>query len=109
MPITFRANNVRVEYPGGTAEWGGRGVAYEQNGFFLCMHGNDHGLRGISPGYAFTQRAVGPLEQWVTNVFGAADIRQTISSPVNAFKGFGDPELTDCNQFKARWHHPQVL
>lgn len=93
MPITFRANNVRVEYPGGTAEWGGRGVAYEQNGFFLCMHGNDHGLRGISPGYAFTQRAVSPLEQWVTNVFGAADIRQTIFQPGQCFQRLWRPGI----------------
>jgi hypothetical protein len=57
------------------------------------MRGHDHGLRGISPGYAFTQRAAGPIEQWVTNVFGAADIRQTTFQPGQCFQRLWRPGI----------------
>lgn len=93
MAITFKAGNAIVQFPGGTAKWGGRGVAYEQNGFFLCMHGYDFGLRGIAPGYAFTQRAAGSLDQWATNVFGAEDIRQIIFAPGQCFQRLWRPGI----------------
>ena len=92
-PITFRAQKTSIHYGGGVAKWGPRGIAYEENGFFVCMHAHAHGLRGVSPGYAFTQKSDGSLSDWVTNVFGASEIMEMRLEPGQCFRRLWRPGI----------------
>ena len=92
-PITFRTNKKNISFKGGTAAWGPRGVAYEQNGFFICMHANDFGLRAISPGYAFTQKAAGSISDWAIQVFDAFEIQDTKLNPGQIYQRIWRPGI----------------
>jgi hypothetical protein len=64
QPITFEIRKNPIVYGGGhtfNAQNMTRGVAYVQGGFFVCMYAYATGLRGISPGICFTQKAGGKL------------------------------------------------
>lgn len=83
-PITFEIRTNPIVYGGGhtfDAQNMNRGVAYKQNGYFVCMYGHSSGLRGIAPGICFTEKAEGDIKGWVTNKFGAHEIRTMKNRP----------------------------
>lgn len=84
-PITFSIHKDLIPYGDGRfvhhTHPHKRGVAYIQNGFFVCMLAHASGLWGIAPGLSFTQRAAGQLEDWVTQTFAAQDIIQMARLP----------------------------
>lgn len=88
-PITFEIHKNPIVYGGGNtfnAQNLTRGVAYVQNGFFLCMYAYSTGLRGITPGLCFTQKAEGGLENWVSKTFDAQHIQEMALLPGQCFK-----------------------
>ena len=89
-PITFKIRKNPIVYGGGShtfhAQNMTRGVAYVQDGFFLCMYAYATGLRGISPGICFTQKANGALEDWASKTFDAHEIQKTALFPGQCFK-----------------------
>ena len=96
QPITFQIRKNPIVYGGGhtfNAQNMTRGVAYVQNGFFLCMYAYATGLRGISPGICFTQKAEGELASWVSTTFDAQHIQTTSLLPGQCFKLLWRPGL----------------
>jgi hypothetical protein len=51
------------------------GLAYAVDDFFVHFYGQGADLWVVSSGLTFTEPAAGPLEDWVTKVFGANDIQ----------------------------------
>jgi len=88
-PITFEIRKNPIVYGGGhtfDAQNMTRGVAYIQDGFFVCMYAYATGLRGISPGICFTRKVEGQLEDWASETFGAQDIQRMALLPGRCFK-----------------------
>jgi hypothetical protein len=89
QPITFEIRKNPIVYGGGhtfNAQNMTRGVAYVQDGFFVSMYAYATGLRGISPGICFTQKAEGELKDWVSKTFDAEHIQTMSLLPGQCFK-----------------------
>ncbi|OBU41474.1 hypothetical protein AYY26_20940 [Photobacterium phosphoreum] len=69
------------------------GYAYETETHFVHLYGTDEGLNVISVGLTAIEAKSGTLEEWVTRVFGAQDIK-SMSLPVgNSIQGVWRPSL----------------
>jgi hypothetical protein len=100
-PITFDIRKNPIVYGGGhtfNAQNMTRGVAYVQDGFFVCMYAYATGLRGISPGICFTQKAEGKLQDWVSQTFDAQRIQEMALLPGQCFKLLWRPGIDGCEQ-----------
>lgn len=58
-----------------------RGLAYEQDGYFIHIYGKDNIWWDICPGMMVIQGVDGTLDDWVQNTFGAENI-ETLNLPV---------------------------
>jgi len=104
-PITFGIKKNPIVFGGGqtfTAPGGmDRGVAYTENGFFVCLYGYRSGLRGIAPGISFTQKAVGQISDWVKATFDAHDIKEMKRRPGECTKLLWRPGIDGRDQVLA--------
>jgi hypothetical protein len=88
-PITFEIRKNPIVYGGGhtfNRQNMTRGVAYVQDGYFVCMYAYATGLRGISPGVCFTEKAQGKLEDWASLTFDAQHLIEMALLPGQCFK-----------------------
>ena len=101
QPITFEIRKNPIVYGGGhtfNAQGMTRGVAYIQDGFFVCMYAHATGLRGISPGICFTKRPeavwkIGPRKLLTRNTFKKMSLM-----PGQCFKLLWRPGIDGCEQ-----------
>lgn len=70
-----------------------RGLAYEVDGFFVHIYGQEDGLWVVSSGLTATEPAVGDLASWATKVFGAKEIRQLTVEAGHVMDGVWRPGL----------------
>jgi hypothetical protein len=96
FPITFDVRKNPIVYGGGNtfdAQHMDRGVAYVENGFFVCMYGHRSGLRGIAPGISFTEKSQGNVAEWVIKTFGADNIRSMKNLPGDCTRSVWRPGI----------------
>src|SRR5438034_1382100 len=78
-------NTVHLDQP--------RGVAYDAGTHFVHFYGRDSGLYEISVTLTATQKKNGTLNDWVTRVFGAQNIKNTVHPPGTTMQGIWRPGL----------------
>jgi hypothetical protein len=87
QPLTFNVGKDVITYRAGTVRALPRGVAYEIDGFNVCMFAQDTGLRGISPGYAMAEATTEEsLRAWAERTFGATNIVPMENQPGRCFR-----------------------
>ena len=70
-----------------------QGIAYETSTHFIHYYGSATDLYTISVGLTASERKNGLLNDWVTRVFGAQDIRPSIHVPGETVRGVWRPGL----------------
>ena len=70
-----------------------RGFAYETSTHFVHLYGRGSDLWILSTGLVATEKKAGSLDDWVTRVFGARDIKHSIHPVGHTIRGVWRPGL----------------
>jgi hypothetical protein len=100
--ITFKVNRDPIPHRGGTMKPLPRGVAFVEDGFYVCLFAHSSGLWGITPGYAVVEKTSdgGDVQAWASAVFAASEIRSMQNPPGRCFRRLWRPGLDGIENVK---------